>query len=60
MTIPSMMAIFSGLLLVGCQTWGPTWSEISGERYYNLTTLNRPAASLIRPPSSPRRTGPAA
>ncbi len=48
MTIPSMMAIFSGLLLVGCQTWGPTWSEISGERYYNLTTLNRRAAIIER------------
>ena len=48
MSIPSTMAIFSGLLLVGCQTWGPTWSEISGERYYNLTTLNRRAAIIER------------
>ena len=48
MTIRSTMAIFSGLLLVGCQTWGPTWSEISGERYYNLTTLNRRAAIIER------------
>lgn len=27
------------LLLAGCQTWGPTWSEVSGQRYY-VTQLN--------------------
>ena len=21
------------LLVAGCQTWGPTWSELSGARY---------------------------
>jgi hypothetical protein len=26
--------------LTGCQTWGPTWSEISGTRY-TVTELNR-------------------
>lgn len=29
------------LALAGCQTWGPTWSEVSGTRYYNRTELNR-------------------
>jgi len=28
-----MLALSSALLLPGCQTWGPTWSELSGERY---------------------------
>ena len=27
-------------LLAGCQSWGPSWSEISGNRY-NLTDFNR-------------------
>ena len=29
------------LLAAGCQTWGPTWSEVSGSRQYNLAMLNR-------------------
>ena len=29
------------IALAGCQTYGPTWSEVSGARYYNLATLNR-------------------
>src|SRR5438105_11756937 len=33
--------LLSPFLLLGCQTWGPTWSEVSGARYYNLTTLYR-------------------
>ena len=28
------------LLLGGCQTWGPTWSELSGQRYTKVE-LNR-------------------
>lgn len=27
-------------LVAGCQTWGPTWSEVTGSRYYH-TELNR-------------------
>lgn len=23
----------------GCQTWGPTWSEVTGAHYYNRSTL---------------------
>lgn len=26
--------------LAGCETWGPTWSEVSGDRYFK-TELNR-------------------
>jgi hypothetical protein len=32
-------------LCSGCQTWGPTWSEISGSRY-NVTILNRRPALI--------------
>ena len=28
------------LAATGCATYGPTWSEISGDRY-NVTVLNR-------------------
>jgi hypothetical protein len=31
------------ILLAACQTWGPTWSEISGERYTRATVHRRPA-----------------
>ncbi len=31
--------------LSGCQTWGPTWSEISGSRY-NVTDYNRFATAI--------------
>jgi len=27
------------LLLGSCQTWGPTWSEVTGTRYYSETLL---------------------
>ena len=33
------------LVLGGCQTWGPTWSEVSGARY-NVTILNRRPAVI--------------
>lgn len=28
-----LLALSSALLVSGCQTWGPTWSELSGARY---------------------------
>jgi hypothetical protein len=34
-----------GSLGSGCQTWGPTWSEISGARY-NVTILHRRPAVI--------------
>jgi len=34
------------LIISGCQTWGPTWSEVSGANYYNVTILNRRAAVI--------------
>jgi len=41
-----LIALLSALLAGGCATYGPTWSEISGERYYNLTTLYRRPAII--------------
>jgi len=35
------MLLLVPLALAGCQTWGPTWSEVTGSRYYNRTALNR-------------------
>ena len=34
-------------LLAGCQTWGPTWSELSGDRYTRIDPDRRPAI-LVR------------
>ena len=31
------------LLLAGCQTWGPTWSEVSGYRYTKVDLNRLPA-----------------
>ena len=34
------------VIVAGCQTWGPTWSELSGARYTRVDP-NRAAAILI-------------
>ena len=36
----TILALALALVLSGCQTWGPTWSEVSGDHYYNRATLN--------------------
>ena len=41
------LAVMAALALAGCQTWGPTWSELSGERYTTIDP-NRREAILIR------------
>jgi hypothetical protein len=41
-----LIGLLSALLAGGCATWGSTWSEISGDRYYNTTTLNRRPAII--------------
>ena len=41
-----LFVVLLGLLAGGCATYGPTWSEISGDRYYNLTVLNRRPAII--------------
>jgi hypothetical protein len=35
------------VLVAGCQSWGPTWSEITGDRYTRIDPDRRPAI-LIR------------
>ena len=42
-----MPALAAPLLLDGCQTWGPTWSEVTGQRY-NVTIVNRRPAIIDR------------
>ena len=41
------MAMIAALALAGCQTWEPTWSELSGNRYTTIDP-NRRDAILIR------------
>lgn len=46
--IPTMLATaFAAVVMAGCQTWGPTWSEVSGARYTRVALDRRPAI-LIR------------
>lgn len=45
-TLIQVAAAVVTLVTAGCQTWGPTWSEVSGSRQYNLTTLYRKPAII--------------
>lgn len=47
MTKSTIALAAAALLLTGCQTWGPTRSEVTGNRYYR-TTLNRMPAIIER------------
>jgi hypothetical protein len=38
-----ILALFLPLVLPGCQTWGPTWSEITGDRWVGGILYRRPA-----------------
>ena len=38
-----ILALFLPVVLPGCQTWGPTWSEITGDRYVGGILFRRPA-----------------
>jgi hypothetical protein len=44
LTVPALVA---PMFLTGCQTWGPTWSELTGARY-NVTIVNRRPAIIDR------------
>jgi hypothetical protein len=33
----------AAMMLAGCQTWGPTWSEVSGARYTRIDPDRAPA-----------------
>ncbi len=45
-TLIQIAAAVATLAAAGCQTWGPTWSELSGNRFDNLTMLNRKPAII--------------
>ena len=40
-------AVVAPLFLEGCQTWGPTWSEVTGQRF-NVTITNRRPAMILQ------------
>ncbi|MCC6195589.1 MAG: hypothetical protein IT518_14090 [Burkholderiales bacterium] len=40
-------ALLAPVFLVGCQTWGPTWSELTGQRF-NVTIVNRRPTAIDR------------
>jgi hypothetical protein len=46
MRIKSVPVAAVGLLATACQTWGPTWSEVSGDRYTAADPNRRPAILL--------------
>jgi hypothetical protein len=46
MNVPRAWMITPLFLLAGCQTWGPTWSEVSGARHYNLAIAYRQPAVI--------------
>lgn len=37
------MAVSVALVVAGCQTWDPTWSELTGARYTTVDPDRRPA-----------------
>ncbi len=40
-------AVVAPMFLEGCQTWGPTWSEVTGQRF-NVTIPNRRPAMIVQ------------
>ena len=46
MRIPTTFIAATTMLFAGCQTWGPTWSEVSGDRYHRVDPDRRPAILL--------------
>ena len=44
------------VMLAGCQTWGPTWSEVTGSKWYDNEAYRRPAIIERIDGASPLRT----
>ena len=44
------------VVLAGCQTWGPTWSEVTGVKWYDNEAYRRPAIIERIAGASPLRT----
>jgi len=38
-----MLLLTLPLALAGCETWGPTWSEVTGARWFHTEMNRRPA-----------------
>lgn len=54
-----LLPLVAAIALAGCQTWGPTWSEVTGARFHR-TVLNRTPTAIERidgRSSSPARIG---
>jgi hypothetical protein len=43
MAMQKMLLLTLPLVLAGCETWGPTWSELTGARWYRTEMNRRPA-----------------
>ena len=55
--IKQMIACSFGTMLLGaCQTWGPTWSEVTGERYTRPDLAVGPVVINLVDGSSPGNT----
>ncbi|HEY6895028.1 MAG TPA: hypothetical protein VI258_12720 [Rhodanobacteraceae bacterium] len=46
MRIKTIAIAAIGLRAAACQAWGPTWSEVSGDRYTRVDPNRRPAILL--------------
>ncbi|MEO5765161.1 MAG: hypothetical protein ABIR52_07620 [Casimicrobiaceae bacterium] len=56
-----LVAFAAPFVLAGCQSWGPTWSELTGVRYNDLTSLTDGAVVVnlvdgFSPGTAPRET----
>jgi hypothetical protein len=47
MKVATTMLFAASAVLAGCQSWGPTWSEVTGARFHR-TTLHRMPAIIER------------
>ena len=50
-----MLAIAAASMLSSCQTWGPTWSEVTGATLDDIDRLSTAAPAIDRPRRRPER-----
>jgi hypothetical protein len=41
-TLLTLSMAAAAVAMAGCQTWGPSWSEVSGERFYRASADTAP------------------
>ena len=56
-----LVAVAALFVLAGCQSWGPTWSELTGVRYSDLTSMTDGPVVVnlvdgVSPGTGPRET----